>query len=505
MNWRSHREKSRVSPVLLGAFVIFAVLVAFYLSATKDLPFSDSYKAHLQFSSANQIAPNAPVRIAGVNVGEVGEIESAPGGTARVTVELRDEGLPLHTDATAKIRPRTFLEGAFFVDIRPGSPSAPELPDGGVVPIGQTAVPVQLDQILSGLTPEVRDHLASGVQALGTALDGGGPEAINRTLPVLEPLFKDGARVAEALTGTEPHDLSTAISATSRVSEALARDRPRLGALVSSFSTVAAALADRQSELRTSIAGLERLMDEAPPALEAIAAATPPTRALVAELRPALRRAPATLDPAVPLARELRRLLRPGELPALLDLADPTVGYLASSAPTATDVFAGLREPVGCLLNNAVPTLKSPATTSDPSYPHYSGEPVYRELLYSLTGLASATRNYDGNGFSTRYYAGFDNQVVSTPAGDLVGQLLGLAGGDLDAVGTRSVPLKPAQAPPLRPDVPCSQNEPADLNAGQAGPGGFVARSAPAAPLAPDVDTSKATERALRRLAEAAG
>ncbi len=496
MRWRSHRERSRVNPALLGALVIFAVVVGFYLSATKDLPFSDSYKAHLQFSSANQIAPNAPVRIAGVNVGEVGEIESAPGGTARVTVELRDEGLPLHTDATAKIRPRTFLEGAFFVDIRPGSPSAPELPDGGVVPIGQTSVPVQLDQVLSGLTPEVREHLSSGVQALGTALDEGGPEAINKTLPVLEPLFKDGARVAEALMGTEPHDLSTAISATANVSDALARDTPRLGALVSNFSTVAVALADRQSELRASLAGLERLMEESPPALEAISAATPPTRALVAELRPALRRAPATLNPAVPLVRELRRLLRPDELPRLLDLTDPTVGYLASSAPTTTDVFAGLREPVGCLLNNAVPTLQSSVLDG----PHTTGEPIYRELLYTLTGLASASRNFDGNGFSTRYYAGFDNQLVSTPAGDL----LGLIGGDIDVLGTRSRPRKPAAPPPLRPDVPCSQSEPPDLNSAETGPGGFVPRSASADFTAPEVDTSKETERALRRLAEAA-
>ena len=498
MNWRSHRETSRVSPALLGAFVILAVLVAFYLSATKDLPFSDSYKAHLQFSSANQIAPNAPVRIAGVNVGEVEEIDSAPGGTARVTVELRDEGLPLHADATAKIRPRTFLEGAFFVDIRPGSPSAPELPDGGVVPLGQTAVPVQFDQILSGLAPEVREHLRSGVQALGTALDGSAPRAINQTLPVFEPLFKDGARVAEAFTGTEPHDLSRAIVASSRVTEALAADPTRLGALVSSFSTVAAALADRQSELRESVAGLERLMDESPSALEAIASATPPARTLVTELRPALRRAPKTLKPAVPLVRELRRLLQPGELPALLDLADPAVRYLASSAPTATGVFAGLREPVGCLLTNALPTLKSSVFDGA----HTTGQPVYRELLYSLTGLASATRNYDGNGFSTRYYAGFDNQVVSTPAGDLLAPLFGLADPANPIIGSR--PRKPAQAPPLRPDAPCSQSEPADLNSAETGPGGFTSRSADAEFTSPEVETSKATERALRRLAEAA-
>ena len=34
--------------------------------------------------------------------------------------EIDDKGLPIHKDATAKIRPRIFLEGNFFVDLQPG-------------------------------------------------------------------------------------------------------------------------------------------------------------------------------------------------------------------------------------------------------------------------------------------------------------------------------------------------------------------------------------------------
>ncbi len=37
-----------------------------------------------------------------------------------VTMEIDDDGLPIHKDATAKIRPRIFLEGNFFVDLQPG-------------------------------------------------------------------------------------------------------------------------------------------------------------------------------------------------------------------------------------------------------------------------------------------------------------------------------------------------------------------------------------------------
>ena len=56
-----------------------------------------------------------------MNVGKVTSIEREPGSdTAIVTMEIDDKGLPIHKDATAKIRPRIFLEGNFFVDLQPG-------------------------------------------------------------------------------------------------------------------------------------------------------------------------------------------------------------------------------------------------------------------------------------------------------------------------------------------------------------------------------------------------
>jgi phospholipid/cholesterol/gamma-HCH transport system substrate-binding protein len=152
VSWRSRRERSRIRPELVGLLVILGTLFAFYLAASKHVPFiGGGHEVTLEFRSANQIAPNSPVRIAGVNVGKVKSIDQGPADTAAVTVSLDDDALPLHTDATARIRPRTFLEGAFFVDIQPGSPSAPDLPDGGTIPVGQTSDPVQLDQILTTL------------------------------------------------------------------------------------------------------------------------------------------------------------------------------------------------------------------------------------------------------------------------------------------------------------------------------------------------------------------
>ena len=85
-------------------------------------PVHAGYELHAVFESSNNLRPGSPVRIAGVNVGKVKQSSATGTDIAVVTMEIEDDGLPIHSDATVKIRPRIFLEGNFFVDLRPGSP-----------------------------------------------------------------------------------------------------------------------------------------------------------------------------------------------------------------------------------------------------------------------------------------------------------------------------------------------------------------------------------------------
>ena len=123
------------------------------------------------FSSANGLRQDSPVRIAGVDVGKVAKIEAQDGTDATVvTMAIEDEGLPLHEGATAKVRPRIFLEGNFFVDLTPGAPGTEELDDGATITVTQTATPVQLDQVLPSLQSDTRQDLRDVLEGLGTAL-----------------------------------------------------------------------------------------------------------------------------------------------------------------------------------------------------------------------------------------------------------------------------------------------------------------------------------------------
>lgn len=490
---KARRAGRNPANIALATFLL--LLVGVWLNVTKELPWSSSYEATIVFESRNDLVNGSPVRAAGVDVGSVVGIERGPGDTAAVRVRIDDEALPLRRDATAKIRPRIFLEGNYFLELNPGSPSEPELPDGGTIPVGQTARPVQFDQLLTTFDRDVRDMVGETFVELERAARAGSSRELRRTLPALDPALRGTAITAEALRGELPHDLSRAIAAAARTSAALGSDRPALGSLVSDFATVSAALADRQDELRATVSGLDRLTARATGDLRTIISAAPETRALIRELRPALREAPPTLDLTMPLLRQARGLLRDRELPALVRGAGPVVDSLASFAPIGTRALSELADPVSCLIDNAVPVLKS--SVEDP--PHTTGEPVYRELLYVLVGLTSASQNFDGNGFNTRYHGGAGDQVFST--GPVPGLGQALFGTQAEPViGSR--PRFAGPAPAFRPDAPCVRQEPTDLVA-ETGPSGFeqMGTRGTASPL---VREGGSPAEVLRRLQRAA-
>ena len=123
------------------------------------------------------------MRIAGVNVGKVKSVDRYKNtNLTDVTMEISGQGLPIHRDAMLKIRPRIFLEGNFFVDLRPGSPSAPEVPENGTIGPAQTATPVQLDQVLTALQSDQRADLQVLLQQFGIALTSKPTAAQDATL-----------------------------------------------------------------------------------------------------------------------------------------------------------------------------------------------------------------------------------------------------------------------------------------------------------------------------------
>jgi ABC-type transporter Mla subunit MlaD len=373
-------------------------------------------------------------------------------------MSIEKPGLPLHRDATLKVRPRLFLEGNFFVDLRPGTPSSPILPEGGTIPLSQTATPVQLDQVLTALKAGTRNDLKRFLNGLSQAVDKGGAKSFRRLVPLMEPALLETAVATEALRGRRPGDVRGLIADGERTARALASRRDRLPRLVAGLDTTLTTLAERRAAVGESLAGLERLSREAPVTFAALDRLYPTLRAVSIEARPGLRAAPETLGLANPLLVQARALVSPGELPALLRDLDPAVRTLAVLSPRLRTAFAKLEPNTECLRRIAVPTLKS--SVVDP--PLTTGRPVYRELLSILVGLASASQNFTADGPAVRYHAGFGDQLVTTGRAPSAGEpLVGLTEEPL--LGSR--PRFTASPPPLRPDARCVDQEPPDLTA----------------------------------------
>ena len=320
------KDRRGMDPFRAGVLALVIIGIFTYLGFTKDIPFiNNPFQFKAVFVSSNNLKPNSPVRIAGVNVGKVKKIERL-GDTdyVVVTMSVNNEGLPIHKDAELKIRPRIFLEGNYFVDVKPGTPSAPTIDDGDTIPMTQTATPVQLDQILTTLQSDQRQDLKDLLEGYGKALTykptaaddvGQDPavqgetaaESLNDSLKYGGDAFKSTAIVNQALLGTQPDDLSKLILGLGKTAEGLDRNEEQLKDLITNFNTTMAAFASQSNNLSASIRLLGPTIDAANNAFASLNAAFPPTRGFARDILPGVRETPATIKAALPWISQATR------------------------------------------------------------------------------------------------------------------------------------------------------------------------------------------------------
>ena len=477
------RHTPRVSNLQAAIAAAALILLVTYLIFGGPVPFTSSgFVLRAVFTANTELHIPSPVRIAGVDVGEVTSVRPLKGSTTAgvVTMHIESSGLPIHSDATAQIRSRIFLEGNFYVDLHPGSPEAPILHSGATLPAANTSGPVQLDRILSALNTPARSSLQRLVRGLGSALNGPpssaqdaaqapsvrgltGAQALNHALSYSAQAFTASAIVNQALLGERPHDLSGVVSGSAEVLRGLSQSPSQLSGLVDSFQRTMATLASRQQQLSASIATLPGLLRSADGADEALDASFAPTQAFARQILPGLHQLAPTIRVALPWLDQLSALLSKPELGGLLTQLAPAVQHTASALHATVGLLDRSDELARCLVQDVVPTGNQ--VISDP--PVGTGEKVYQELFQSAVGLAGAAQNFDGNGRYMRASVAGGSTLVQTPSLPTNGPLFGNA--VLAPLGTR--PAFAAKAPPLRSNVPCYRNAVPDLNSAATGAG----------------------------------
>jgi ABC-type transporter Mla subunit MlaD len=476
------RHKPRVSNFAAGLIGAALIAVVCYFVFGGSLPFQGApFTLKAMFTSETELHIPSPVRVAGVDVGQVTSVSRVPGSQAAlITMSINPNGLPIHADATAKIRPRIFLEGNFYVDLHPGSPSAPDLGSGATLSTGSTSGPVQLDRVLSALTGNARTNLQTLLRGIGGALDAPptaaqdatqdplvrgmtGGQALNTSLKYSADAFKASAIVNQALLGIQPHDLSGVVSGNAEVFRALAASGNQLSGFVTTFNRTMAALAARQQQLGQTISLLPPLLARTQSSDSALDASFPPTRAFARALASGIGQLGPAIDAGLPWLAQASALMSPQELGGLVRYLTPAI---QNTGATIGETQALLRQAdlLGrCFDHNIVPTGNQ--VIADP--PIGTGLPVYQELFQSAVGLASAAQNFDGNGRYIRANAGGGGTRVQTPLLPGAGPAYGNA--VVPVLGTR--PAFAGNPPPVRRDVPCYTNAPPALNSARTGAG----------------------------------
>ncbi|MDQ1632176.1 MAG: phospholipid/cholesterol/gamma-HCH transport system substrate-binding protein, partial [Frankiaceae bacterium] len=471
-----HRPPLGLSFFKTGVLALILIVLLSYFAYTKKLPWAnEGYTATATFADASTLRKTAPVRIAGVNVGKVTSVE-ADGTGAKVTFNVEDAGLPLHDDATITLRPRLFLEGNFFLDLRPGSPSAPDLPAGGDIPVTQTATAVQLDQVLTTLQRPDRENLARLLDGYGSALadkptaqqDKGqdpdvqglsGAEAINKTFTYGGRAGKGTSQVNQALLGEQAGDLRGLISATGQVFSQLASSESDLRGLITNFNITTGALNDESQSLEDTLVQLAPTVEQAQTQLVDINSAFPPLRAFARDLTPSVKELPATIRAGNPWLLQTRKLLQNNELGGIVhDLAVATPPLAAGTANFA-DLFTQLRLTSRCASDVLAPTGDVVITDQ-----FQTGQTNFRELLYGLAAQAGEGGNFDGNGQFLRVQPGGGPVETSTPVPNGLSNDNVLYGNTIQApIGTQ--PPKPKGGrPPIKLSAPCYRQDIPNLN-----------------------------------------
>jgi ABC-type transporter Mla subunit MlaD len=479
--------QSRISAFQAGLIAIVVILIAVFLAFTKDIPFTKPYELNATFENAPPIQKNQAVRIAGVNVGKVSGVKPVGGDSPAVvvTMKLNDDALPIHKDATIKVRPRIFFEGNLFFDVSPGTPGTPELHSGEIVPASQTSAPVQIDQVLGALKTNTREDLQKLLVGYGGALNGEplpGEDAdqdkatkgetagksLNDSLQYSPGALRGGAIVNQALLGAEAHDLSKLVAGQQRIFAALSSHEGSLKDLVTNFNITMGALAAESTNLRQTIRLLPRVLETANPTLDSLNAAFPPTRAWALEMIPGVRETPATIQAAFPWISQTTALLQPAELQGLVRELQPAIDDFARFTKSQEQLLPAIDLFNRCQLNVILPTGEK--RISDGAFS--TGLKNYQEFFQTTVGLAGESQNFDGNGSYTRFMSGGGAFPVQT---DVVqGQTDGRDPAPLFGSATSPpVGTRPARGgkPPYKPNSPCYKQKPPNLDSAKIGAG----------------------------------
>jgi phospholipid/cholesterol/gamma-HCH transport system substrate-binding protein len=322
----------RIAAMVGFTLSVAALLMFLWVSFGGTLPLRpESYRFKAAFPEASLLVKEADVRMAGVNIGKVKQKELGPGGRSTlVTMELDHRFAPIGKDAKAILRQKSLL-GETYVEITPGSPGAPRLPDGGTLAQSNIDNSVELDEVFRVFDPATRRAFQQWLHESGIVTSGTFARDFNDSLGNAAPFFEGGADLLRPLAEQEVA-LRRVFRDTGRVFHAVSREDGQLRGLITNGDATFGALASRNEALSDTFQVFPTFLRETRATVRRLEAFAQNTDPLVRDLR----------QPAQDLAPTLRDLgaLSP-DLENLFNHIHPLVRASETGVPAATRFLKG--------------------------------------------------------------------------------------------------------------------------------------------------------------------
>ncbi len=306
-------SKKRPSTTAILTMVAFTascigLLLFLWLSFGGSIPLApEGYRFSVEFDEAVELATQAQVDISGVTVGHVVSVGlDHRTGLSRAVIQIDKQFAPRPANTRAILRQKTLL-GETYIELSPGNPNGPKLPDNGHLPQAQVSPTVQLDQIFSTFDPTTRKAFQTWMQQGGIALTNRG-EQFNAALASLYPFATNVESVLTVL-HRQGAATTTLLHDGGQVFSALSRSPTELQSFVRNNNALFAATTARDVALADTIKAFPAFLSESTATIKQLTRFSQTTKPLVDELRPAALELNTLLPQVAVLAPELRSLL----------------------------------------------------------------------------------------------------------------------------------------------------------------------------------------------------
>jgi ABC-type transporter Mla subunit MlaD len=385
-------SRHRTRPVTVGLIVIALSGLALLSAALRHIPLTPKGGRIMQaeFSAADQVSGRSVVRVGGIEVGQVERIGPGadPDRTSLVKMRITDNSVRLHTDATAQVRWRTVFGGLMYIDLHPGSASAPLLGDRPI-PASQTSNQTELDQLLQIYAAPTATRQKQLLHGLTSALTT--PAAIDRTLQTLKPALTTVDNGLRPLLGTETGDLRGLVAAASKTVASLSNPTSLENLVTGAERTLAVTDAERSA--------LGSTMELLPPSLRSTVTTMNRLRTtlghldpLVSALEPGARILGPTTDAATPTLAEANTVLHDAD--PLLRAAGPAFDALRGASRSGVPLLGALDPTIQRLGAQLIPFLQSRDSGTKLR--------IYESIGPFFSSISSAASEYDAIGHRIR-------------------------------------------------------------------------------------------------------